>query len=94
MIIRSVGRLFASLIVRRAPRAPVLLTLLLLLCVSPATRAAESGTDTTADGWKKVFAYARCALEVWKAVTPADWTLAFLDCGHTFLDEHEPGAKP
>jgi hypothetical protein len=41
-----------------------------------------------------VFAYARCAFEVWKAVTPTDWGTAFFDCGRTFLDESNPGEKP
>jgi hypothetical protein len=85
MIIRSVPR---------APRAPALLALFLLLCVAPASRAAEGDGEPTAEGWRKVFAYARCAFEVWKAVTPTDWGTAFFDCGRTFLDESNPGEKP
>lgn len=80
--------------IRRAPRAPAFLALLLLLSVVPATRAAESNTEPTAEGWRKVLAYARCAFEVFKAVTPVDWGTAFLDCSRTILDESSPGAKP
>lgn len=79
--------------VRRAPRAPALLALVMLLSVAPAARAEDSG-DPTAEGWRKVFAYARCAFEMFKAVTPTDWGAAFFDCGRTFLDEPAPGEKP
>lgn len=84
MIIRSV---------RRAPRASVLLALVLWLCVAPAPRAAEDDSPT-ADGWRKVFAYARCSFSVFKAVTPTDWAAAFFDCGKTLMDEPAPGAQP
>ena len=94
MIIRAVGKRFASRIVRRASRAAALVAMLLVMSFVPAARAAEGTGEPTAEGWRKVFAYARCAFEVWKAVTPSDWGAAFFDCGRTFLDEHEPGAKP
>ena len=80
--------------IRRALRAPAFLALLLLLCVAPATRAAETDPEPTADGWRKVLAYARCAFEMFKAITPTDWGAAFFDCGRTFLDEPPTGEKP
>ena len=78
----------------RAPRAPALVALVLMLSMAPGVRAAEGDPEPTADGWRKVFAYARCAFEVWKAITPADWGVAFFDCGRTFLDEAPAGEKP
>ncbi len=79
-------------LVRRAPRASALFALLLWLCVAPAARAADDGE--TADGWRKVFAYARCAFAVFKAITPVDWGTAFFDCGRTYMDEPSSGDKP
>jgi hypothetical protein len=71
-----------------------MLALLACLTLAPAARAYEGDADTTEDGWKKVFAYARCAFEIWKAVTPAEWGAAFFDCGRTIMDEPAPGAQP
>ena len=53
--------------------------------LAPPARAA-SGGDTD-EGWKKVVAFARCAVNVFRAVTPADWTVAFLDCTRLYLEE-------
>jgi hypothetical protein len=76
----------------RSPAALVPLALALVLCVQPARAASD---EDTADGWKKVIAYARCALNVFRAVTPTDWTVAFLDCGRLYLEEPTlPGGQP
>ncbi len=82
--------------VRRAPRAPALLTLLILLAVAPNARATDGDwADETDEGWKKVLSYGRCALLVFRAVSPAQWTAAFVDCGRLFLDEPPlPGSQP
>ena len=58
---------------RGAPGALAMLTLLLLLVVAPAARAADpDAPPDTADGWRKVIAYARCAFLVFAAATPTD----------------------
>lgn len=80
--------------VHRASRASVALALLACLALAPTARAFEGDPDATADGWKKVFSYARCAFEIWKAITPAEWATAFFDCGRTIMDEPAPGAQP
>ena len=69
-------------------RAPVLLALFALLAAAPMARAADPDwPGDTDEGWRKVIAYSRCAFEVFMAITPAQWTGAFLDCGRQFLDE-------
>ena len=69
----------------RGPAALVALALAASLCVSPARAAV--GDDGGAEGWKKVLAFARCAINVFRAVTPTDWMVATIDCGRLMLDE-------
>jgi len=72
--------------------ALVMLTLTLSLGAQPAR---ADGGDDTADGWKKVIAFARCALNVFRAVTPTDWMVAATDCGRLVLEEPTwPGGQP
>ena len=69
----------------RYPAALAALALAASLCAPPARAAdPESGTD---EGWKKVLAFSRCAVHVFRAVTPVDWAVAFIDCGRLFLEE-------
>ena len=72
---------------RGAPSALALLTLLALLVVAPAARAEADAPPDTDAGWRKVLAYARCAFDVFRAVTPADWSLAVFECSRLYLDE-------
>ena len=76
-------------------RIPVVaLSLVAALHASPA-RASDTDSGTE-DGWKKVLAFARCAAHVFRAVTPVDWTVAFLDCGRLFMEErpYPGGGQP
>ena len=72
---------------RGAPSALALLTLLALLVVAPAARAEADAPPDTDTGWRKVLSYARCAFEVFRAVTPAEWSVAFFDCSRLYLSE-------
>ena len=73
---------------RGAPGALAMLTLLLLLVVAPAARAADpDAPPDTADGWRKVIAYARCAFLVFAAATPTDWAAAISDCTRLYVEE-------
>ena len=73
---------------RGAPGALASLMLLALLIAAPAARAAEPDVPPdTADGWKKVVSYARCAFLVFVATSPTDWATAFFDCSRTFAAE-------
>jgi len=75
------------------PAALVTLSLLAALLAVPA-RAADPD-DVTAEGWKKVLSFAHCAINVFRAVTPADWTVAFIDCGRLLAEEPTmPGGRP
>jgi len=75
------------------PASLVTLSLLAFLLAAPA-RAADPD-DATADGWKKVLSFAHCAVNVFRAVTPMDWTVAFLDCGRLLAEEPAlPGGRP
>ena len=68
---------------------PALLAALALtaaLLAAPA-RAADPGDGQTDEGWKKVLAFTRCALNVFRAVTPTDWMVAAIDCGRLMMDE-------
>ena len=78
----------------RAPAALVALALAVSLCVAPARAAV--GDDDTSDGWKKVLAFAHCALNVFRAVTPGDWMVAALDCGRLMMEEptYPGGGQP
>ncbi len=79
--------------IRGAPGALAMLTLLTLLIAAPAARAADPDTPgDTADGWKKVVAYGRCAFLVFVAVSPTDWGAAFFDCSRLFLSEPPAGS--
>ena len=72
--------------------ALVMLSLTLLLGAQPAR---ADGADDTADGWKKVLAFARCAVNVFRAITPTDWIVATIDCGRLVLEEPTwPGGQP
>lgn len=74
-----------------APRTRAVLVALAFATVvlaPSAARAADPDVPSeTADGWRKVLAYSRCAFQVFRALTPTDWTSALLDCGRTFLAE-------
>jgi len=74
--------------IRSAHRALATLTLVLVLglVLARGARAAD-GDGQTDEGWKKVLAFARCALNVFRAVTPTDWAVATLDCGRLMIDE-------
>jgi|RhiMethySRZTD1v2_1073278.scaffolds.fasta_scaffold809290_2 hypothetical protein len=63
----------------------VALALAAALHVAPA-RASEED-DLTAEGWKKVLSFGRCAFHVFRAITPVDWMVAFIDCSRLFLEE-------
>lgn len=71
---------------RGGARSNVLAALALaaLLTVPPARAA---GDDQTPDGWKKVLSFGHCAVNVFRAVTPADWAIAVFDCTRLFLEE-------
>jgi hypothetical protein len=66
------------------------LVLAAALGVTPA-RAASGAPDEAGsggdEGWKKVFSFAHCAVNVFRAVSPAEWTLAIIDCSRLFLEE-------
>jgi len=74
---------------RRRARAVSALFLLSCIALAPPTaRAGDPDWPDDADaGWRKVIAYGRCALQVFIAVTPAQWSAAFMDCGRLYLDE-------
>jgi len=79
----------------RGASAALATPLLLAALLAAPARAADPGDDVTAEGWKKVFAFAHCAVNVFRAVTPADWTVAFLDCGRLLAEEPAlPGGRP
>ena len=74
--------------IRGAPGVLAMLMLLALFVVAPAARAADPDASTdTANGWKKVLAYARCAFVVFIAVTPAEIGAAMFDCTRLYLSE-------
>jgi hypothetical protein len=78
--------------IRGAPVALVALVLAASLCAQPARAADGEETD---DGWKKVLKYARCAFNVFHAVTPTDWMVAAVDCGRLMMEEPAaPGGQP
>ncbi len=77
---------------RRTRGALVMLAIAALSFVSPvavpeALAADPSEPTDTAEGWKKVLAYARCAFDVFRAVTPVDWASAGFECTRLFLAE-------
>lgn len=66
----------------------VLFAAAMLAIVPPSAHAAGSTADgNTAEGWKKVIAYAGCAFSVFRAITPVDWAGAILTCSKLFADE-------
>ena len=79
--------------IRGAPVSFVAFALALSLLVQPAR---ASGGDDTDEGWKKVLAFARCALNVFRAMTPTDWMVATLDCGRLMMEEptYPGGGQP
>ena len=72
---------------RRSKAALMLFAAVMLTFVPPAAHAAEADTAGTAEGWKKVVAYAGCALAVFRSITPADWAAAVVTCSKLYLDE-------
>ena len=73
---------------RRTRGVCVLLALAALTAVAPIARAADPDAPTdTADGWKKVLAYANCAFQVFRAITPTDWVAAGISCTRLFIAE-------
>jgi hypothetical protein len=75
------------MISRRIRGALAALTLLAGLLVAPARADDAAADDDAANGWKKVVAYAHCAVNVFRAVTATDWVVAFLDCTRLYLEE-------
>lgn len=72
----------------RMRTALVALAFATVVLAPSAARAADPDVPSeTADGWRKVLSYSRCAFQVFRALTPTDWTSALLDCGRTFLEE-------
>lgn len=72
----------------RMRTALVALAFATVVLAPSAARAADPDVPSeTADGWRKVLSYSRCAFQVFRALTPTDWTSALLDCGRTFLAE-------
>jgi len=73
---------------RRTRSVSALFLLTFLALAPPAARAGDPDWPDDAEaGWRKVIAYGRCALQVFVAVTPAQWSAAFMDCGRLYLDE-------
>jgi hypothetical protein len=73
---------------RRTRGAYVLLAAAMLSLAAPVAHAEDpDGSGDTADGWKKVLAYAGCAINVFRAITPVDWVVAMSGCTKLFLDE-------
>ena len=69
-------------------RATALVLAAMLTLSAPVAHAADPDvpTDSIA-GWQKMYAYARCAFEVFRAVSPIDWAAAMFDCTGMFLAE-------
>jgi hypothetical protein len=74
--------------IRGAPRALATIVLLVACLAAPARALDARPLDDTEEGWKKVVAYARCALIVFAAVFPGGAVAAFFGCERTF--EAEP----
>ena len=74
--------------IRGAPRALATIVLLVACLAAPARALDARPLDDADEGWKKVVAYARCALLVSVAFTPGMALAAFFDCERTF--EAEP----
>lgn len=73
---------------RRSRGSSVLLAAAMLSFAVPAARAADPDAPTdTAEGWKKVLAYAGCAFGLFRAITPVDWSAAITGCMRLYLDE-------
>lgn len=73
---------------RWTPVAAAGLVVALMLVIAPLARAADPDVPTdTADGWRNVYNYSRCAFAVLHAVTPLDWAAAAFDCVRLFLSE-------
>lgn len=71
-----------------ARRSAVLLLVTSLAFAIPVAHANESGAPIEdAEGWRKVIAYAACAWQVFRALTPADVATASLMCGRLLLEE-------
>lgn len=82
--------------IRGVPAAIVTLSLAAALLIPAGQAVAGSGEEDGVEyGWKKVLQFARCAVHVFRAVTPADWSVAFLDCGRLMMEEPTlPGGTP
>ena len=76
--------------------AAVLVALALAAQLAAPARAADPGDGQTVEGWKKVLSFARCALNVFRAMTPTDWMVATLDCGRLMMEEptYPGGGQP
>lgn len=73
---------------RGTPIAAAGLLVAMMLLTAPLARAADPDVPTdTADGWRNVYHYSRCAFAVLHAVTPLDWAAAAFDCMRLFLSE-------
>lgn len=78
----------------RRRHAAALLTMSAFLAFAPCALAAEPDEPPdTDDGWRKVIAYSRCAVQVFFASTPVQWSAAFFDCARTFLAEPPLGGQ-
>ena len=71
-----------------APRAPVVLTLLLLLTLVPvAPSRADAGSDETGDSWERVLTALGCAAAIYKARVTGDIISVVTACGVLFISE-------
>ena len=79
--------------IRGAPAVLGTLMLVALTCAAPVARAAATDRpdDGGDEGWYKVLRYARCALLIFVAGTPASVSAAFFDCTRLYLEEPPAG---
>ncbi len=76
---------------RGAPGAFAMLMLFVALTLAPVARAADAAAPADpAEGWRKAGSYTRCALLVYRAITPVDWVTAIIDCVQLFMSEVPP----
>ena len=73
---------------RRRLGLPVQVALVALLSLTPSAVAfADEPPDGAEESWKKVLAYASCAIGIVVAVTPVQWGAALLNCAKRYVEE-------
>ncbi len=73
---------------RRRPSLPVQVALAALLSLTPSAVAfADEPLGDAEESWKKVLAYAGCAIGIFVAVTPVQWGAALVNCAKQYVDE-------